>query len=191
MTRCACDSFVMSRPSAQCLSAERLFTAEASSSCYEANSRRVSEWPVPRRRKRALRQPALSRWAKAMPPLWQYLARLSKKAVESIAAPKGHGPGPCWLFPLQTGRFQGTSGRGHDRHCGPQASRPVMVCEGHAPVGPVLLASAKKRTGVTASTAASEPYSSSTVQSKYSGSNTDRSVNLAHSPSEAPFGFTG
>ena len=37
----------------------------------------------------------------------------------------------------------------------------------------------------------SERYSSSTVQSKYSASNTDLSVNFFHSPSETPSGFTG
>jgi hypothetical protein len=47
----------------------------------------------------------------------------SAKADESIAAPKGHGPlDPAGFF-LQTGCFQGTAGRGHDRLLGPLASR--------------------------------------------------------------------
>jgi hypothetical protein len=46
-----------------------------------------------------------ARGAKAMPPLWQYLLRLLKKALESISAPKGHGPPDCAAFSLQAGRF--------------------------------------------------------------------------------------
>jgi hypothetical protein len=41
------------------------------------------------------------------------------KADVSIAAPKGHGPRTLRPFPLQTDSFQGTAGRGHDRHRGP------------------------------------------------------------------------
>jgi hypothetical protein len=52
---------------------------------------------------------------------------------ESIAAPKGHGPPDSTAFSLQTKRFQGTAGRGHDRHRGPWQAD---ACDGgrrHAP----------------------------------------------------------
>ena len=50
--------------------------------------------------------------------------------------PKRHGPLDPAAFYLQTGRFKGSAGRGHDRHVGPQGQQPmpVLVGEGHAPL---------------------------------------------------------
>jgi hypothetical protein len=46
--------------------------------------------------------------AEAMPPLWQYFARV-EKADEPMCAPKGHLPRTPATFPLQISRFQGTA----------------------------------------------------------------------------------
>ena len=84
--------------------------------------------------------PAVVVGRRLLPPLGQYFSRLQRqKPGESIAAPKGHGPPDPVAFPLQTSRFQGTTGRGHDRHRGPLA-RPTSRCwaKGHAPVVAVL-----------------------------------------------------
>ncbi len=65
------------------------------------------------------------------------------EADESIAAPKGHGPPALRLFPCKPAISS-------DRRKGPrspawtQATRCVMVGEGHAPVVAVLVTSAKK-----------------------------------------------
>jgi hypothetical protein len=71
----------------------------------------------------------------------------------------------------------------------------AMIAPSWTPNAPMQLDSWGRircpRRSSTCSRKHSGPYSSSTVQSKYSGSNTDRSVNLAHSPLETPFGFTG
>jgi hypothetical protein len=45
---------------------------------------------------------------RAMLPLWQYFSRLQKRADESIAAPKGHGPRTLrGCFPCKTPVFRG------------------------------------------------------------------------------------
>jgi len=51
--------------------------------------------------------------SEAMPPLGQYLCAWTKEAVESIAAPKGHGPPESAIFPLQIGIFLGTTPGDH------------------------------------------------------------------------------
>jgi hypothetical protein len=63
--------------------------------------------------------------AKAMPPLWQYFSRSAGKKGKRVHCypQRTRTPGtPCGFSPA-TGRFQGTAGRGHDRHRGPPASR--------------------------------------------------------------------
>jgi len=64
-----------------------------------------------------------------------------------MSAPKGHGPPDPTVFSLQTGRFQGTAGGGHDRVLGPPCDpRCHLVGEGHAPVVAVLLAGTQSQT---------------------------------------------
>jgi hypothetical protein len=59
---------------------------------------------VPTGATRAVR--AADQSAKAMPPLWQYFWRLlNKKANESMAAPKGHGPRALAAFSLYSSPF--------------------------------------------------------------------------------------
>jgi hypothetical protein len=67
-----------------------------------------------------------------------------EKADEPIAAPRGRESRTPRAFPLQTGRFPGTTTGGHDGDRGPSgrrrsaASPAVVVGEGHAPVVAVL-----------------------------------------------------
>jgi hypothetical protein len=57
--------------------------------------------------------------AEAMSPLWKYFLRREKNALELMCAPqRAWTPTPA-IFPLQTGRFQGAAGGGHDRRRGP------------------------------------------------------------------------
>jgi hypothetical protein len=91
-----------------------------------------------------------------MAPLRQYFSRLlkeskSSKAGESIAAPKGRRiNGPQAFFPVKGPLPEATTGTTmpiadtSGRHPS-AASAAVVVGEGHAPVVPVLLASAKAR----------------------------------------------
>jgi hypothetical protein len=54
-----------------------------------------------------------------MPPLWQYFVTLRKEADESIPDPKGRESRTPKPFPLQKGRFQGTTKGGQDADRGP------------------------------------------------------------------------
>jgi hypothetical protein len=55
-------------------------------------------------------------WGEGHAPLWRYFLRLpKKKADESIAAPKGHGPRTAAYFHLHNSCFWGPTERGHDR----------------------------------------------------------------------------
>ena len=78
--------------------------------------------------------------AKAMPPLWQYLAPLAKMADESIPAPKGRESRTPTDFPLHNSMFLGAREGAIIAFVGPPGK---LVGEGHAPVVAVLLASAK------------------------------------------------
>jgi hypothetical protein len=66
-----------------------------------------------------------------MPPLWQYFLPLRKaKAVESIAAPKGHGPRTPAAFPLQTGHFKAPPEEAMIAVVDPRQAGAVMVGRG-------------------------------------------------------------
>src|SRR6266516_2919849 len=59
-----------------------------------------------------LASPTAVGWARAMPPVAAVLVPAVKMPDEFIADPKGRGPPDPAAFPLQTGRFRGTAGRG-------------------------------------------------------------------------------
>ena len=54
-------------------------------------------------------------------PLWQYFSRVRERKGQTspLPPPKGTDIRPPRPFPLQTSRFQGTIGRGHNRDLGP------------------------------------------------------------------------
>jgi hypothetical protein len=64
-----------------------------------------------------------------------------KKADESIAAPKGHGPRTPAGFSLQTSRFKGPPEGAMIATMDPRQADAVMVGEGHAPLWQYLLRS--------------------------------------------------
>jgi hypothetical protein len=74
---------------------------------------------------------------KVVTPLGQYFLASAEKADESIAAPKGHGPRTPAAFPLQTGRFLGTTTGAMMSIADPRPAplrgqAAVVVGEGHA-----------------------------------------------------------
>ncbi len=71
------------------------------------------------------------------------LASAKDKALESIAAPKSADPGGSWLSPCKPVVLRRPPEGAMIAVVDPQASRRVIVGEGHAPVVAVLLASAK------------------------------------------------
>jgi hypothetical protein len=74
-----------------------------------------------------------------MPPLRQYLSRLQKRQVSPLLPPKATDPGPCGFSPCKPVVFRGPPEGAMIAIVDPRQADLVMVGEGHAPVGAVLV----------------------------------------------------